>query len=51
MVLQKRLDYGFNGYHVPYTPRATRSARVMSLSYVYSVCYLHYCFVFIGIFR
>ncbi|KAK3206324.1 hypothetical protein Dsin_020370 [Dipteronia sinensis] len=27
MVLQKRLDYGFNGYQVPYTPRATRSAR------------------------
>lgn len=28
MVLQKRLDYGFNGYQVPATPRATRSARV-----------------------
>ncbi|KAK2642531.1 hypothetical protein Ddye_024294 [Dipteronia dyeriana] len=27
MVLQSRLDYGFNGYQVPYTPRATRSAR------------------------
>ncbi|KAG8663045.1 hypothetical protein MANES_01G172100v8 [Manihot esculenta] len=27
MVLQKRLDYGFNGYQVPPTPRATRSAR------------------------
>ncbi|KAA8549282.1 hypothetical protein F0562_000966 [Nyssa sinensis] len=27
MVLQKRLDYGFNGYRVPPTPRATRSAR------------------------
>ncbi|GMJ10800.1 TRF-like 2 [Hibiscus trionum] len=27
MVLQKRLDYGFNGYKVPATPRATRSAR------------------------
>ncbi|KAE8705669.1 TRF-like 2, putative isoform 2 [Hibiscus syriacus] len=27
MVLQKRLDYGFNGYTVPATPRATRSAR------------------------
>ncbi|XP_007016385.2 PREDICTED: telomere repeat-binding protein 5 [Theobroma cacao] len=27
MVLQKRLDYGFNGYRVPATPRATRSAR------------------------
>ncbi|CAL2263986.1 unnamed protein product [Prunus armeniaca] len=27
MVLQKRLDYGFNGYQVPATPRATRSAR------------------------
>lgn len=26
-MLQKRLDYGFNGYQVPYTPRATRSAR------------------------
>jgi len=28
MVLQKRLDYGFNGYQVPHMPRATRSARV-----------------------
>ncbi|XP_055962148.1 telomere repeat-binding protein 5 isoform X2 [Mercurialis annua] len=27
MVLQKRLDYGFNGYQVPPTPRATRSVR------------------------
>ncbi|KAL5973346.1 hypothetical protein ACLOJK_029996 [Asimina triloba] len=27
MVLQKRLDYGFNGYQVPPTPRASRSAR------------------------
>ncbi|KAL5750280.1 hypothetical protein ACOSP7_024883 [Xanthoceras sorbifolium] len=27
MVLQKRLEYGFNGYQVPYTPRAARSAR------------------------
>ncbi|KAJ6345154.1 hypothetical protein OIU78_007932 [Salix suchowensis] len=27
MVLQKRLDYGFNGYQVPPVPRATRSAR------------------------
>ncbi|TYH24028.1 hypothetical protein ES288_A03G059200v1 [Gossypium darwinii] len=27
MELQKRLDYGFNGYQVPATPRATRSAR------------------------
>ncbi|XP_057954935.1 telomere repeat-binding protein 5-like isoform X2 [Malania oleifera] len=27
MVLQKRLDYGFNGYQVPTMPRATRSAR------------------------
>ncbi|XP_048231080.1 telomere repeat-binding protein 5 isoform X2 [Ricinus communis] len=27
MVLQKRLDYGFNGYQVPPTPRATRSRR------------------------
>ncbi|KAI5603411.1 hypothetical protein BDE02_01G217400 [Populus trichocarpa] len=27
MVLQKRLDYGFNGYQVPHMPRATRSAR------------------------
>lgn len=26
-MLQKRLDYGFNGYQVPATPRATRSAR------------------------
>ncbi|CAK9139155.1 unnamed protein product [Ilex paraguariensis] len=27
MVLQKRLHYGFDGYQVPPTPRATRSAR------------------------
>ncbi|XP_073062132.1 telomere repeat-binding protein 5-like [Primulina eburnea] len=27
MVLQKRLDYGFNGYQVPPTPRAARSIR------------------------
>ncbi|XVF20035.1 hypothetical protein REPUB_Repub11eG0163300 [Reevesia pubescens] len=27
MVLQKRLDHGFNGYQVPATPRAARSAR------------------------
>ncbi|KAK9279583.1 hypothetical protein L1049_013262 [Liquidambar formosana] len=27
MVLQNRLDYGFNGYQVPATPRAARSAR------------------------
>ncbi|XP_004241221.1 telomere repeat-binding protein 5 isoform X4 [Solanum lycopersicum] len=27
MVLQKRLDYGFNGYQVPPIPRATRSVR------------------------
>ncbi|KAI8016146.1 Telomere repeat-binding protein 5 [Camellia lanceoleosa] len=27
MVLQKRLDYGFNGYQVPPTTRPTRSAR------------------------
>ncbi|KAI3871384.1 hypothetical protein MKW98_024553 [Papaver atlanticum] len=27
MVLQKRLDYGFNGYQVPVIPRASRSAR------------------------
>ncbi|KAL8531460.1 hypothetical protein ACS0TY_008162 [Phlomoides rotata] len=27
MALQKRLDYGFNGYQVPPTPRAARSAR------------------------
>ncbi|KAL0703537.1 hypothetical protein Bca4012_069962 [Brassica carinata] len=27
MVLQRRLDYGFNGYEVPPTPRATRSPR------------------------
>ncbi|CAN4100976.1 unnamed protein product [Withania somnifera] len=27
MELQKRLDYGFNGYQVPHIPRATRSAR------------------------
>lgn len=26
-MLQKRLDYGFNGYQVPPTPRAARSAR------------------------
>ncbi|XP_043700943.1 telomere repeat-binding protein 5-like isoform X2 [Telopea speciosissima] len=27
MVLKKRLDYGFNGYQVPATPQASRSAR------------------------
>lgn len=27
-MLQKRFDYGFNGYQVPPIPRATRSARV-----------------------
>ncbi|XP_020237272.2 telomere repeat-binding protein 5 [Cajanus cajan] len=27
MVLQKRLNYGFNGYQVPVIPRASRSAR------------------------
>ncbi|CAH2038655.1 unnamed protein product [Thlaspi arvense] len=27
MVLQKRLEYGFNGYEVPPTPRAARSPR------------------------
>ncbi|KAL0460334.1 UNVERIFIED_CONTAM: Telomere repeat-binding protein 5 [Sesamum latifolium] len=27
MALQKRLDYGFNGYQVPPTPRAARSVR------------------------
>ncbi|XP_065870437.1 telomere repeat-binding protein 3 isoform X2 [Euphorbia lathyris] len=27
MVLKKRQDYGFNGFHVPYVPRAPRSAR------------------------
>ncbi|XP_058109614.1 telomere repeat-binding protein 2-like [Magnolia sinica] len=27
MVLQKRLDYGFNGYQVPAMPRGSRSAR------------------------
>ncbi|KAM2985806.1 hypothetical protein FF2_006159 [Malus domestica] len=27
MVMQKRLDYGFNGYQVPVTPKAYRSAR------------------------
>ncbi|KAJ9548388.1 hypothetical protein OSB04_020931 [Centaurea solstitialis] len=27
MVLQKRLEYGFNGYQIPPTPRAPRSAR------------------------
>ncbi|KAI3811580.1 hypothetical protein L1987_21306 [Smallanthus sonchifolius] len=27
MVLQRRLEYGFNGYQVPPTPRAPRSAR------------------------
>nr|XP_016516150.1 PREDICTED: telomere repeat-binding protein 5-like isoform X1 [Nicotiana tabacum] len=31
MVLQKRLDYGFNGYQVPPIPRATRSARRMGI--------------------
>lgn len=28
-MLQKRLDYGFNGYQVPPIPRAARSARVI----------------------
>lgn len=32
-MLQNRLDYGFNGYQVPPTPRATRSARVNILFY------------------
>ncbi|CAA6654998.1 unnamed protein product [Spirodela intermedia] len=27
MVLQRRLDYGFNGYQVPFLPRGPRSAR------------------------
>ncbi|XP_012089031.1 telomere repeat-binding protein 4 isoform X2 [Jatropha curcas] len=27
MVLKKRQDYGFNGFHVPFIPRAPRSAR------------------------
>ncbi|KAJ7980839.1 Telomere repeat-binding protein [Quillaja saponaria] len=27
MVLEKRIEFGFNGYQVPTTPRATRSAR------------------------
>ncbi|XP_073143229.1 telomere repeat-binding protein 5-like [Henckelia pumila] len=27
MVLQKRLEYGFNGYQVPFMPRAARSVR------------------------
>ncbi|KAF7816431.1 telomere repeat-binding protein 3-like [Senna tora] len=27
MVLKKRLDYGFNGFQVPFIPRAPRSAR------------------------
>lgn len=27
MVLQRRLEYGFNGYRVPEVPRASRSAR------------------------
>lgn len=31
MALQKRLDYGFNGYQVPPTPRAARSVRRRSL--------------------
>ncbi|CAN6442714.1 unnamed protein product [Victoria cruziana] len=30
--MQKRLDYGFNGYRVPATPRSTRSARGKSSS-------------------
>ncbi|XP_051113522.1 telomere repeat-binding protein 2-like [Andrographis paniculata] len=32
MALQKRLEYGFNGYRVPPTPRAARSVRRRSLS-------------------
>ncbi|XP_078428473.1 telomere repeat-binding protein 6-like isoform X2 [Wolffia australiana] len=27
MALQRRLDYGFNGFHVPFLPRGPRSAR------------------------
>lgn len=30
MVLQRRLDYGFNGYQVPVVPRASRSVRVIN---------------------
>lgn len=30
MVLNRRLEYGFNGYQVPAMPRAARSARVSS---------------------
>ncbi|KAI3971221.1 hypothetical protein MKX01_021988 [Papaver californicum] len=33
MVLQKRLDYGFNGYQVPVIPRASRSARGRSSAF------------------
>lgn len=43
-MLQKRLDYGFNGYQVPYTPRATRSARVIySTMLVWPNLFLHFC--------
>ncbi|KAK9168410.1 hypothetical protein Syun_000550 [Stephania yunnanensis] len=31
MVLQKRLEYGFNGYQMPSMPRASRSARRSSM--------------------
>ncbi|KAI4299563.1 hypothetical protein L6164_033007 [Bauhinia variegata] len=32
MVLKKRLDYGFNGFRVPFVPRAPRSARRRGIS-------------------
>ncbi|KAJ9160136.1 hypothetical protein P3X46_025567 [Hevea brasiliensis] len=31
MVLKKRQDYGFNGFHLPFIPRAPRSARPRGL--------------------
>lgn len=37
MVLQKRLDYGFNGYQVPPMPRSARSARVISSPYQFYI--------------
>ena len=30
-MLQKKLDYGFNGFQVPLIPKAARSARVISI--------------------
>lgn len=39
MVLQSRLDYGFNGYQEPRIPRAARSVRVMDLCMFCLICF------------